>query len=159
MKKLIVIGAIVLVVGSAAYFFYSREITKLEDMDYTFEGVFIDNISTSNTAMTVLTRITSSSTIEALITNLNLDAYINDVYMGKVINNGSIIIPAKGYSDVSFEIIADNNNIKENALSLIAGAILSKDAMLTLRGTAKIKSAFLTLNTDINYTDSIKSLL
>ncbi len=159
MKKALIILAIVAVIGFTAFTFYKKQFDKLIDMDYEFMAVQLESASLDNTVANVKIKLISDSTLEAVIKDLDLDIYIDGVYVGNITENKEILIPAKGYSIVDFHIKADVTEVKTNALNLIGKIWINKDAILTLKGKAKIKFAFLNIPVPVDYTESVKYLL
>ncbi len=160
MKKAIIIGSIVVLIGGAGYYFYTREINKLYNMNYEFVGIQFENLSLATPVMNIRLKITSDSTLEAQLSDLDLDVYINGAKIGKITDVKKIIIPAKGYSFVDIKVALDSTELMGKGFQLIADIYKAKDATLTLKGTTTIKSAFLSFkNTKIDYTESIKYLL
>ena len=157
MKKTIIILAIVAVLGISGYIFYSNQVEKLMNMRYKF--LAIKNVSVGETAFDVKVRIESDSTLEAQVTDLDLDVFVNGRKVGKIVDNSKMIIPAKGYSVIDFKVIADLDSIGLNALNLAGEVWKNKDATLTLRGKAKVKTSFISFRVPIDYTESIKYLL
>lgn len=159
MKKAIIILAIVAALGISGYVFYKKQIDKLMDMDYEFMGFQLHNLSVSKSIADVKIKLISDSTLEAEILDLYLDVYINGKFVGVVSENKKILIPAKGYSIVDFHIAADLSKVGENALDLAGQIWANKDATIQLKGTAKVKSSFITVRVPIDYSESIKYLL
>lgn len=159
MKKAVIISSIVILLGAGVYFFYKKQIDALYDMGYRILGFEVKKVSETETIVNVRVRIKSDSTIEAEIKDLDLDAYIDGIKSGKVYENSVIVIPAKGYSDIDIKVVANLKEIGVNGLTLLGQLWANKDAMLTLRGTARIKTAFLSFKVPIDYTESIKYLL
>lgn len=132
------------------------------DMEYDF--VSIQNVSVDDRAFDVTLKIINTSTLQGVIKDLDLDVYIDGEKIGKVTENNPILIPAKGSSFVTFRLtLIDPGMLYLSSgggiIDKIGNIIKKKDASLTLKGKAKVKSAFLTFNVPVDYTDSIKSLL
>lgn len=159
MKKAIIISSIVILLGAGVYFFYKRQVDALYDMGYNILGFQVNKVSETETIVNVKVRITSDSTIEAEVRDVDLDAYIDGIKCGKVYENSVIVIPAKGYSDIDIKVVANLKEIGVNGLTLLGQLWANKDAMLTLKGTARVKTAFLSFKVPVDYTESIKYLL
>lgn len=159
MKKTIIVLSIVAVLGVGGYLFYKSQIDKLYGMDYGFESVRFENIAFDNTVIDLKLRVTSDSTLEAEISDLDLDAYINGVKVGKIVDNRKIIIPAKGYSIVDIKVSINMDEVRMNGIAVLGDIWKNKDANLTLKGSAKVKTAFIKVPTKIDYTESIKYLM
>ncbi len=159
MKKAVVIVSIVALIGTAAYFFYKKQIELLQDMEYQFAGIGAGNISLTNTVATLKIKIISKSTLEAEILDLDLDVYINGSYVGKVTEKSKIIIPAKGYSIVELNVQTNPMQAGTDLFGVLPQIVKNKDANMTLKGFAKTKSAVVTVKVPVDYTESIKYLM
>jgi LEA14-like dessication related protein len=164
MKKAIIILAIVAAVGVGGYLFYQNEIDKLYNMQYQFLGANIKDLSTNGkTILTVKIRLDSDSTLEAAISDMDLDVYIDGTLFGKIesVNNKKpIIIPAKGFSIAEVQVTLDTLQTELNGFTVIKNYFTKKDATLALKGKLKLKTGFLPkFPANINYSESIKYLL
>ena len=159
MKKVIVIIAIVGAVATGGYLFYKSQYEKLLDMQYTPLGIQVDISDDATTKAKIKLQISSDATIEAVIKRLDLEVSVNGVYLGKINEDREIIIPAKGYSIVDINISVSNMQVITNAVNLAGQIFKQKDAELTLKGKVKVKTAFLTVNVPVNYTESVKYLM
>ncbi len=159
MKKALIIGGAVVAVGAAGFFFYRNQIDKLYEMEYKFVGVNFDKLSYTDTIANLKIQITSKSTLEAAVSDLDLEIYINGKLFGTVKSNETIIIPAKGYSVADVKVQVNAAGIVAGGTQLLGQIWKDKDAMLTVKGKAKVKSAFIKLPINIDYTESIKYLM
>lgn len=160
MKKAIIIFSGLAVVGFAGYYFYNKQVNLLTEMKYKFVGVSVDQLALINTVANLKIQIESDSTLEAEILDLDLDVYINDKYIGKITENKKIVIPAKGYSVVEVKVTTNALQAGTGLLDSAAQIWKAKDALLTVKGVAKVKSAFITFNkVPVNYSESIKYLM
>jgi hypothetical protein len=164
MKKAIIILAIVSVIGVGGYLFYKNEIDKLYNMNYQFMGANILELSKDGkTILNVKIRIDSDSTLEAAISDMDLDVFVDGTMFGKIesVNNKKpIIIPAKGYSIAEVQVTLDTLQTELNGFTVIKNYFTKKDATLTLKGKLKLKTGFLPkFPASINYSESIKYLI
>lgn len=159
MKKIIIISSIVLVVGGGIYYFYKRQIELLKELTYKPMGLQLVKLDMDESIINLKLRITSTSTIEAMVDELNLDFYLNGIKLANIVENRTIVIPARGYSDVDLKIAFSPQAIKENVVSLGSYFIQKKDALIRLNGYAKVKSAFMSLRLPFEYETTLKELM
>ncbi len=159
MKKAVIITSIVLVVGGGAYYYYTRQINMLENLEYKGTGLQIITMTEDLVVVTLRLRITSKSTLEAVITDLNLDFYLNDIKLANVVDDKKIVIPAKGYSDVDLKISFSPKEIRQDFVTLASYFIQTSDANIKLNGYAKVKSAFITLRLPFEYETTLREFM
>lgn len=157
MKGVIIIGSVVIVAGGA-YYFYSQQIKKLKAMTYQFLKVAMTSFDKNVANLTVSLMVTSTSTLEAQITDLNLDIYFNNVKVGTVNEQKPIIIPAKGTSIVDLKVSIPISSIATNALGLAQSYFNEKNGAVKISGNAKVKSAFIVTTVPFEYDTTLKEM-
>ncbi len=160
MKKFIIILAIVAALGTAAFFYYKKQIGLIEDMDFDVIGVTTDSLSlTGQTIVLLKVKLTSQSKLQAEISDLNLDIYVNDIKVGVINDVKTLLIPARGFSIVDFKITIESSEVATNAVDLIAYWFNHKDASMSFRGYAKIKIAGINIPFPYTYNTTAKELI
>lgn len=157
MKKVIIIGAIAAVLGTG-YFFYRSQIKKLESMKYQFLKVGLTSFDKDTAVLSVTLMVTSTSTLEAQITDLNLDVYFDNVKVGTINEQKPIIIPAKGNSMVDLKVSIPLSNIATNVLGLAQSYFKEKNAAIKINGYGKVKSAFIKTSVPFEYDSTLKEM-
>lgn len=159
MKKVLIISGIVLVLGSGLYYYYKRQVALLSNLTYQLLGVKLGALSGDSTDATITLRIISGSTIEAQITNLEVDVYVAGAKIGHITSPAPIIIPAQGYADNIFTITIDPSQVVSQAAQIVGQLISYSDASLMINGSADVKSSFLTLSIPVSYTTTLKGFI
>ena len=158
MKKVIIIGAIVLVIGGGAYYYY-KQVSLLQNLKYKLIGFHIEALSLTQSVVNLDMRIWSESTLEATVKNLDLNVFLDGVKLGNVSEVSTIVIPAKGYSDVKLKVIFSPLQIGQNTLNLLSNYNNNKDSKILMTGFAKVKSAFIETTVPFTYETTIKQML
>jgi LEA14-like dessication related protein len=156
MKKLIIISSIVALVGGGIYF-YARQLSLLQNFTYDFLGIHIESLTQDRVEATLTMRIHSSATLQAKITDLDLDFLIGDKKLGKIQGFSPIIIPARGFSDISLNISFSPSQIGQNAYDLLNLMVQQKDIPLSFQGSASVESAFLKVELPISYNTTLRN--
>lgn len=157
MKKVLIISLTVAVIGGGIYYYY-KQVTLLTNLDYKLIGFHVESLSLTQSVVDLDMRIWSKSTIEATIKNLDLNVFIDGVKLGNVTEISTIVIPAKGYSDVKLKVILSPLQIGENVLNLFNNYSSNKDSKILMTGFAKVKSSFIETTVPFTYQTTIKEM-
>lgn len=155
-KEVFIIGGVVLIAGGLGYYLY-KERQLFDNISYDFLGITINNVSGTNINANVKLLFKSSVDTEAKIKNINLDVYIQGQQVGHITNVQPFIIPARANSivDLNFDInpaIVLSSSV--NVLTALSNA-QAANAMVSLRGTAKIDSGVFTVTLPVTYDKTI----
>ncbi len=140
------------------FFFYNHQVDLIKNLTYKLTGLRIIKLDEAETILSVGLQIASTSTLEAEITNLNLDFYINGVKLANITDESKIVLPAKGYSNVQLKIAISPKDLKQNFVNLASYFIQNKDAVVRFTGYGKVKTAFITTTLPFEYETTIKEL-
>lgn len=155
MKKYIIIGSLVVLLASAAVF-YKKQLDLLQQYETEIMGIKIVKLSLDTSIINIKVRLHSQSTLQAEITELNLDFYMNGVFMAKIKDVRPVIIPAKGYSDIEVAVEFSPNALGKDAVALVSNLIKFQDADIRINGFGKVRSAFIKINVPITYDTTLK---
>lgn len=144
--------------GIVLYRYYNKQVKLLGDYDIRPVGVKVLRWEKDGSLATLefTVRITNKSNIEAVITQLHSDIYLNNQYLGYVINNGSILVPAKGSADAKVQITFAPKEALKNIISTVTVLLGTKDIPYRLKGYAKVKSSFIAVSVPFDETRSLK---
>lgn len=153
MRKGLIIAGAIGAVGVGGYFFYREQYRRLQNISFKLEGIKVNSISLKDVDIDLKIRLISEATIEAVVTDLNLDVFVNDVKVGVVTGSSPIIIPAKGYSIADLKVKSNVSEVAKDAVNLGTEIYKSKSANVRISGTATIKSWIIKIkNAPIDYT-------
>jgi len=153
-----IIGVLLAGTGYAGYRYFKKQAALLEDYDITPIGVKVLRWD-KNADMAILeftVRISNKAAIEATITKLYSDVYLNDQYVGYVNNNGNILIPGKGAADAKLQVTFAPKQVLKNLVSTIGILLNTKDVPYRLKGYARLKSSFIAFSIPFDQTRSLK---
>lgn len=159
MKKVIIILSIVAVIGTAAFFYYKNQIGLLQAMTFQPVGITADKIDLDDTQLQIKTQVTSNATLQAEVTSIDVDVYINNIKVAKVTQNDSFLLPAKGFTYVNIRFAFSPRQLFLNAVDILNFSVKLKDANIDVRGTAQAKIGVITAPVPISYSTTIKTLL
>lgn len=155
-KALIFVGIAGTVTAIALY--YKKQMELLQNFTYKIIGFGVDHFKMDDALINLTIRVFSQSTLQAEVSDMNLDVFIGDVKVATVSDTNPMIVPAKGYSDVKIKVAFNPKQIGQNAVDLIAGFVSKRDERITMNGYMKIKSSIVKTSIPFTYTTTIKEL-
>lgn len=161
MKKGLTAAAIiggVSLFGYALYKYFTRQVDLLKQFEWKVLDFSLDTIDLKVIKGTIKFRFASISDVELIINKFYLDVYVNGERIGYIEDVNTFIIPANGYTDISFAYTLNPQFIIKNVVDIVAYTTRSKDAILTFDGYAKIKSGFISATVPIKSDCSVKNL-
>jgi LEA14-like dessication related protein len=161
MKKAIIIVSIVALLGTAVYFYYKGQAKILEDQaTYELTKIQLKKLDMDDTALTLQMKITNPSNLQAQVTKLDIDLYLNDKKISKIIDSGSFVLPAKGFTFVDLQANFSPNQIYGQTADILQVTVKIKDATIAIKGAAKVLlGGFITFNLPVEYSTSVRTLL
>lgn len=132
--------------GYAAYRYFKRQAGLLQQYQIEPIGASVVTATKDLLVMDFVLRLTNKSAIEATITQMYADVFLNNTLAGSVASQGSVLVPAKGQSDVRVRLSAQNAEILKGIVSLITVIATIGDVPYRLKGYANIKSSFVTVS-------------
>ncbi len=147
-KPFITVLAVVAIggVGYAAYRFYKRQADLLYDYEIKPSSFELISATPDKVDIKFTMRFTNKSSIEATIKELSTDIYLNDIFIGYVVNDTQAVIPAKGTSDIKLQASFSPALVFKNLVDMLLISASLKDVKYKLTGYAKLQSAFIPLS-------------
>lgn len=143
--KPIILTTSLLAVGGIGYAAY-RYVVKQKDLLNQYSADLINIGFVSMTAdqwvISFTIRLNNKSDIEATMEKMYADIYLNNVYVGYVINDTPALIPAKGTSDIKLQATFAPKVILKNLIDIVTQILQVKDVSYRLNGYVKLKSGF-----------------
>lgn len=147
-------------IGGGVIYYYERQVQLLQDLSYQLISFSLGSqVTGSSLQLNMTVRISSQSTLDALVSSLYVDVYVNGQLMGSVTNSAPFPIPAMGYSDAPLSINVSPALIVGDLVNLVAGGLATQDYVINLVGYVKVKEAFLTISVPFNYSTTLKQIL
>ena len=135
------------------------QIDFLKDYQYKVTGLKLVNLSTDNVSFDVSTRITNISNVEAKVTEIYLDIYVNNALVGNINEVKDILVKANGFSDFSFRIAFNPKIVLNNIINIVTLSVALKDVVVNLKGYIKVKSGFISTSIPFEYNTTLKENL
>lgn len=163
MKKVTIVSVLVLggvaAIGYAFYAYASRQAKLLQDYSYKILNFSIDTFDLQKIKGTISVLFGSKSDVEVVVQEFILDFYFNGKKVGYLEDNTEFIIPAKGMTTIPFQYTLNPQLVFTNAVDIVSYALRQKDASISVRGYAKLKSGFIGATLPISYDTTIKEIL
>ena len=153
---LTILGLGIAGLGYAAFRFYKRQQALLQQYEIKPIGAKILLLTASLVKIEFTLRFTNKSKIEATISSLYADLYVNTIYAGNITNADAVVIPAEGFNDFKMAASLAPAELLKNITNTATTLFQSKDIPYRLKGYAKIKSSFVALSVPFDYNGSIK---
>jgi hypothetical protein len=164
MSKKLVVGGVILggvaLIGFGIYKYFTKQVDLLKQFEYKVINFQINTLDPNLVKGTLTFRFTSISDLEFIINKFYMDFFFNGKNIGyiedSVLENKPNIIPANGYSDITFDFTLNPQLVITNIADIIAFATSKKDGVIGLAGFVDVKSGFLSATVPINCTCNIK---
>ena len=157
--KPLLIFAGVGVIGYALYRYYMKQIQFLKDITYQIVGLKVKSITVNQVSLDITTRIYNASNVEATVTEMYLDVFINGVAVGNINEVKDIVVLPQKTTDVTFNFAFNPRIIGKNILDILSLTVASKDMNFDVKGYVRVKSGFLSTTIPFEYTNNLKAIL
>jgi hypothetical protein len=157
--KALLIASGVGIIGYALYRYYKKQIDFLKDYEYKVTGLRLVTLTSDNASFDVDTRITNISNVEAKVTEIYLDLYVNNALVGNINEVKDILVKANGSSDFSFRISFNPKIVLKNIINIVTLSVALKDVVVNLKGYIKVKSGIITTSIPFEYSTTLKEHL
>jgi LEA14-like dessication related protein len=147
------------IIGYSLYRYYTKQIDFLKDITYQVVGLKIVNIAKDNISLDITNRIYNASNVEAIVTEMYLDFYLNNVLIGNVNEAKDLLILPLKTTDITYRFTFNPQLVIKNLVSVVTFAIAAKDMTFEARGYAKVKSGFVETTIPFEYKNNLKSFL
>lgn len=146
-------------IGYAIYRFYKKQFALLADFDYEISGIRVNKLSLNNISLDISVRFGNKSKIEATVSEIFLDVFLEGQKVGFISDNKPFVIPSNGTSDVSMNVTFNPQLIFKSALPIILSGISKKDLNFMFKGNANIKSGIVSTTLPINISKNLSTYL
>lgn len=157
-KALLILGGLGLL-GFGVYKYFKTQASLLKDFTWKIVGFKIRKITLSELSLDVTFLFTSKADIEATISKLYLDLFLEDTNVGFLTEDKAFLIPAHGSANIPLFISINPQYVLKNLINVSLGIAKSKDISFRLKGYANIKSGFISTTLPIDYKTTIKEYL
>lgn len=157
-KALLVLSGVG-IIGYAVYRYYTKQIDFLKDFTYKVIGIKAISFKADNVTLEINTRITNNSNVEAKVTEIYLDAYLNRVAVGNITEVKDIYVKANGSSDFSFKFSFNPKIVLGNLINIVTLSVGTKDIMFAIDGYVRVESGFIKTTIPFEYENNLKSLI
>jgi LEA14-like dessication related protein len=157
-KALLVLSGVG-IIGYAIYRYYKKQVEFLQDFTYKVIGLKLLSIKADNVTLEINTRITNNSNVEAKVTEIYLDAYLNKVAVGNITEVKDIYVKANGSSDFSFKFSFNPKIVLGNLINIVTLSVGTKDVMFDIDGYVRIESGFIKTTIPFEYSNNLKTLI
>jgi LEA14-like dessication related protein len=158
LKPTLIIGGLG-IIGYALYRYYQKQLNFLQNIQYSLKGFKIINVAKEAVTLEITQRIFNSSNVEANVSEMYLDLYINQIKVGTIDESKDILLLPNKSTDVSYKLTFDPQLILKNVVNLVTLTIALKDMQIKAEGYVKVKSSFISTTIPFSYKNNLKSLL
>lgn len=146
-------------IGYSVYRYYQKQINFLKDITYQITGIKIREFSKQKVSLDISALIFNASNVEATVSQMYLDVFINGVAVGNVNEIKDILILPKQSTVVQFNFSFDPSKIAKNIVDLVTLTVAAKDIIIDIKGYIRVKSGFLSTALPFEYRNNLKSYL
>jgi len=157
--KALLLASGVGIIGYALYRYYKMQINFLKDYQYKVTGFKVVSLTSDNVSFDISTRITNISNVEAKVTEIYLDVYVNNALVGNINEVKDILVKANGSSDFSFRIAFNPKIVLNNIINIVTLSVALKDVVVNLKGYIRVKSGFISTSIPFEYSTTLKEHL
>lgn len=146
-------------IGYAIYNFYKKQISFVKNIDYRINKIKVLKIDRQLLSIELTFRILNYSNIDAEVSEIFLDFFINDNKAGNIQESKTIIIKASGQTDVSFVFNIQPTLVFMNLANILNMSAAIKDAKIKAQGYVRLKSGMLSTTVPYEYNTTMKEYL
>jgi len=146
-------------IGYAIYRYYLKQIDFIKDITYQVTGLKIREFKKNNISLDITALIFNASNVEAVVTQMYLDVFINGIKVGNVNEIKDIPIKPKQSTTIQFNFSFDPQLIAKNIVDLVTLSVAAKDIVIDIKGYIRVKSGFLSTPLPFEYRNNLKSYL
>jgi len=146
-------------IGYAIYRYYLKQIDFIKDITYQVTGLKIREFKKNNISLDITALIFNASNVEAVVTQMYLDVFINGIKVGNVNEIKDIPIKPKQSTTIQFNFSFDPQLIAKNIVDLVTLSMAAKDIVIDIKGYIRVKSGFLSTPLPFEYKNNLKSYL
>lgn len=147
------------IIGYALYRYYIKQIDFLRNITYQIKSIRIRSITENAVSVDVSALIYNASNVEAVVKEMYLDVFINDIKVANVNEVKDIKILPTQSSVVDFNFTFNPRRVAQNLVSLLLSTATSKNAKLNMDGYVKVKSSFIATTIPFAYENNLSNLI
>lgn len=159
MKRILVIALGLSVAGLGIWYYIKTQAELLAKFKYKITGGRLNTVSTNVFQLSLFIKFSSIADIEATVSDLSLNVFLDDKKVGVISNDNSFIIPSHGTSDIALNLSFDPRIVLGNILDIVSGNRAVENSQLKIDGYASVKSGFISATLPVRYSTSIKEFL
>lgn len=163
-KTILVVGLGVLTLG-AIYWLYNQ-LSLAMKYCYKIKDFKINKLGLNDTNLTIFVAVKNFSSIQATVQKLDLDIFVNDILVSKVLNNDvATVIAANSVSNVKIDVQFSLKEILKTdmakATQLLIDLTTNKDAVkITTKGVMALQVGAVNIkNINVDVTMTVKDIL
>lgn len=146
-------------IGYALYRYYLKQVDFIKDITYQVTGIRIREFKKDKVSLDISALIFNASNVEAVVTQMYLDVFINGINVGNVNEIKDITISPKKSTNIQFNFSFDPQLIAKNIVDLVTLSVAAKDIVIDIKGYIRVKSGFLSTPLPFEYRNNLKSYL
>mgnify|MGYP001573830500 FL=1 len=164
-KGWLILGGAIVVGGAYAYYYYNEQIGALKNLDFKVIGYKIITANLDKASIQLTIRLTNRSVFEVKVEDFFVDVYLDEKKISDLQPVAPFLIPSKdlngkpSYSDANIIVEFSPRQLGLDAIGFISGYLNKKDMNIRVVGSAKLKSAFVTLPVPVEYNTTLKEIL
>lgn len=146
-------------IGYALYRYYLKQIDFIKDITYQVKGLKIREFKKQKVSLDITALVFNASNVEATVTQMYLDVFVNKIKVGNVNEIKDIVIKPKQSTLIDFNFAFDPSLVLKNVVDLVTLSIAAKDMVIDIKGYIRVKSGFLSTPLPFEYQTNLKSYL
>jgi LEA14-like dessication related protein len=147
------------IIGYALYRYYQKQLNFLQNIQYSVKKIKILNVTKEDISLEVTLKVYNASNVEATITEMFLDLYLNEIKVGTIDETKDILLLSNKTTDVAYKLSFNPQLILKNVVNLVSLTIALKDMTIRAEGYVKVKSGFISTTLPFSYKNNLKSIL
>lgn len=141
------------------YKYFKWQFGLLKNYTYQITGFKFVTLNTQLVTLDVNMRFFTKSNIEVKVNRVYIDVKLNGVSAGFLNESNPLIIPAKGFSDMSLRLSFNPKLVVSNLYDLLTQSFATSDIKITFEGYANVQSGIIQTTLPIEYSTTLKEYL
>jgi len=147
------------IIGYALYRYYMKQVDFLRNITYQIKSLKIKNISENLVSVDVSALIYNASNVEATVSEMYLDVFINDIKVASVNEVKDILIKPTQSTVIDFNFSFNPRKIGQNLVTLLLSTVTNKSVNLNIDGYVKVRSSFIKTTIPFSYANNLSNLI
>lgn len=142
----LILGSLLGIVSLVGLYVYKQS-KLLSSLCYDFVSIDFKGNENSSSKLGLSFKFLNYSDVSVEITKYNINAYINENFVGKLVDEKSFIIPPKGFSNVEFIAEANTTSAFSQVLNSFLTQLIDKsESKFKIKGVASVKMGLIEIN-------------